>query len=257
MLRILCGHRDNRRFHVLADSAYGGQSVLGEPPKNCALTSRLLLNARLYDAPPERKPGMNGRPRKRGPLLATPEAMLAGRARRVTVDICGRHDEVRLCDCQARVYSTPARPLRVVAVEPLLGGRTRRAFYSTCSEASAEEVLSWYALRWSLEGTFHDSKLSLGFEEPHGWTRRAVERTAPMPMPLYSLILLWFAGEGHGHYRAFKRPWYTTKQHASFVDMLATLRRETIREQVLSLPLTGPGSRKLIQDLENVAALTA
>jgi hypothetical protein len=257
MLRVVCGHREKRRFHVLADSAYGGQSVLNELPKNCDLTSRLLMNARLYDAPPERTLGTNGRPRKRGRLLPTPEAMLADRARRVTLDLYGRHDEVRLRDCEARIYSAPARPLRVVAVEPLLGGRTRQAFYSTCWNATAEAVLSWYAMRWSLEVAFHDSKQSLGFEEPQGWTRRAVERTAPMAMLLYSLIVLWFVDQGHRHYRTIKRPWYTTKQHASFADMLTTLRRETIREHVLSLPLTGPGSRKLTQTLENIAALAA
>ncbi len=257
MLQIACGHRENRRVNVLAERAYGGQSVLCELPKNCDLTSRLLMKARLYGAPPERKAGTNGRPRKRGELLPTPEALLQGRARRVTVDVYGRHDEVRLCDCQARVHSAPARPLRVVAVEPLLGGRTCQAFYSTCSQADAEQVLSWYAMRWSLEVTFHDSKQSLGFEEPQGWTRRAVERTAPMAMLLYSLIVLWFVEEGHRHYRAFQRPWYTTKQHASFADMLATLRRETIRERLLSLPLNGPGSRKLTQTLENIAALAA
>ena len=145
----------------------------------------------------------------------------------------------------------------MVAVEPLLGGRTRQAFYSTCSQAAAEQVLAWYAMRWSLEVAFHDSKQSLGFEEPQGWTRRAVERTAPMAMLLYSLIVLWFVDEGHHHYRAIKRPWYTTKQHASFADMFATLRRETIHERLLSLPLTGPGSRKLTQTLENIAALAA
>ena len=183
--------------------------------------------------------------------------MLKGRARRATVYIYGRHDEVRLCDCEARVHSTPLRSLRVAAVEPLLGGRTRQAFYSTRSDASAEQVLCWYAMRWSLEVTFHDSKQSLRFEEPQGWTRRAVERTAPMAMLLYSLIVLWFAEEGHRHYRAFARPWYTTKQHASFADMLATLRRETIREQVLSLPLTGQGSRKITKALEKIAAIAA
>ena len=151
MLGIVCGYRENRRFHVLADSAYGGQSVLNELPKNCDLTSRLLMNARLYDAPPERKSGTKGRPRKRGALLPTPEAMLRGRARRVTLDIYGRHDAVRLCDCQARVHSAPVRSLRVVAVEPLRGGRTCQAFYSTCTQANAEQVLSWYAMRWSLE----------------------------------------------------------------------------------------------------------
>jgi hypothetical protein len=257
MLRIVCRRRENRRFHVLADSAYGGQSVLNELPKNCDLTSRLLMKARLYDAPPERKSAAAGRPRKRGDLLPTPEAMLRARARRVTIDIYGRHDKVRLCDCEARVHSAPTRPLRVVAVEPLIGGRTSQAFYSTCSQAAAEQVLSWYAMRWSLEVAFHDSKQSLGFEQPQGWTRRAVERTAPMAMLLYSLVVQWFAEEGHRHYCAYKRPWYTTKVHASFADMLATLRRETIREKVLSLPLTGPGSRKITQALENLAALAA
>jgi hypothetical protein len=38
-----------------------------------------------------------------------------------------------------------------VAVEPLTGGRPQQAFYSTASEATAEEILSWYAARWSLE----------------------------------------------------------------------------------------------------------
>ncbi len=64
LLHILCRAHENRRFHVVADSTYGGRSVLGDLPKNCDLTSRLNLDARLYEAPPPRKPGTNGRPRK-------------------------------------------------------------------------------------------------------------------------------------------------------------------------------------------------
>src|SRR6202162_372868 len=112
-------------------------------------------------------------------------------------------------------------------------------------------------MHWSWEVTFHDNKQSLGFEEPQGWTRRAVERTAPMAM------LRLQPDRAVGRRRRFSplspvtRPWYTTKQHASFADMLATLRRETIREQVLPLPLTGQGSRKITKALENIAALAA
>jgi len=54
LLRVLCNHRNNRRFHAVADSAYGGASVLLNLPDNCDLTSRLGQNARLYDAPPAR-----------------------------------------------------------------------------------------------------------------------------------------------------------------------------------------------------------
>lgn len=255
LLHVLCNHRKNRRFHVVADSAYGGQSVLCHLPTNCDLTSRLLKDARLYAAAPERKPGTHGRPRKRGQRLPTPQAMLKARARRVTLHIYGRRETARVADQVAHVYAAPTRPLRVVAVEALAGGRGQEAFYSTCWDASAEQVIAWYARRWSIEVTHHDSKQHLGFEQPQGWTRRSVERTAPLAMLLYSLIVLWFAREGHCHWRPLDCPWYVTKTEPSFADMLSTLRRLSVRQQVLSLAVTGPGSRKLQQLLENTVAL--
>jgi len=255
LLATLCKHRENLRFHAVADSTYGGQSVLNCLPENCDLTSRLLLDARLYDAPPARKPGTKGRPRKRGARLPTPGQMLDGRCRRVEFGIYGRTETARLADGVARVHNAPELPLRVVAVEPLTGGRNRQAFYSTCHDATAEQVIAWYASRWSIEVAFHDSKQHLGFEEPQGWSRKAAERTAPMAMLLYSLIVLWFAREGHRVYKPLDCPWYTAKSEPSFADMLATLKRQTIRKNVFALALRGPGSRKIKQLLENTVAL--
>ena len=40
MLEVLCNHRKNRRFHVVADSAYGGQSLLCFLPTNCNRSTR-------------------------------------------------------------------------------------------------------------------------------------------------------------------------------------------------------------------------
>jgi hypothetical protein len=256
MLQVLCNHRKNRRFHVVADSAYGGQSVLCHLPANCDLTSRLVLDARLYGLPPARRAGVQGRPRKRGERLPTPEQMLSERAGRLKLNLYGRRDRVRIADADACVYAAPNRLLRVVAVEPLSGGRPRQAFYSTYHAASALEVLTWYAWRWSIEVAFHDSKIHLGFEEPQGWTRRAVERTAPVAMLLYSLIVKWFATEGHRDYRPASNTWYI-KPHASFGDMLATLRRLSVREQTIEWGLHGPGSQKVQQTLENMLALAA
>ncbi|HEY3395429.1 MAG TPA: transposase [Lacipirellulaceae bacterium] len=257
MLHLLCSHRKNRRFHAICDSTYGGQSVLCQLPINCELTSRLVMDARLYALPAPRQPGAKGRPRKRGQQLPTPHEMLEGRAERVALDLYGRRDSVRLVHTAACVYAAPNRLLRIVAVEPISGGRKRQAFYSTCHTATAVEVLTWYALRWSIEVTFHDSKTHLGFEEPQGWTRRAAERTAPVAMLLYSLIVKWFATEGHRHYRPLQQSWYAVKPHASFTDMLATLRRRSIYEQTFAWGLHGPGSQKILQTLEHVLALAA
>lgn len=255
MLELLCQHRKSQRFHVIADSAYVGQSVLCSLPTNCDLTSRLVKDARLCAARPEPPRGTNGRPRQRGEQLPTPLAMLAGRCRRVTLEIYGRREQARLADQVAHVYAAPTRSLRVVAIEALQGGRGQEAFYSTCSDATAEQVIGWYAMRWSIEVLNHDSKQHLGFEEPQGWSRRAVERTAPLAMLLYSLIVLWFAREGHRHWRPLLCPWYTSKTESSFADMLSTLRRLSVRQQVLTLALAGPGSRKIQQLLENAVAL--
>jgi hypothetical protein len=260
MLGVLCLAHENKRFHAIADSAYGGQSVLNELPANCDLTSRLLLDARLYDAPPKRQPGTNGRPRKRGQRLATPRQMLNPRKRRgqrITLNIYGRADRVRLVDTEARVHAAPDRPLRVVAVEPLTGGRGRQAFYSTCHDAKAKQILIWYAMRWSIEVTFHDAKQHLGFEQPQGWSRKAVERTAPMAMLLYTLIVLWFAKVGHRLYAPAHWPWYPHKPHASFADMLGTLRRQSVRQQVLSTGFSGRGSRNILKTLCHAIQLAA
>ena len=257
MLRLLCRHRQNRRFHAVADSAYGGQSVLANLPFNCDLTSRLRLDARLYEAPPPRTPGQKGRPRKRGPQLPTPAQMLDARARRIELQIYGRCQRARVAQTEARVFALPERPLCIVVVEALCGGRGREAFYSTCVDATAEQVLTWYAQRWSIEVTFRETKQHLGFEEPQGWTRRAVQRTAPTAMLLYSLIVFWYGLEGHRHYRAIVRPWYPQKRHESFADMLATLRRRSLRESISAWAPTGPGSQKLLALLEQTLALAA
>lgn len=256
LLKILCNHRQNRRFHAVADSAYGGASVLGNLPDNCDLTSRLGQDARFYAAAPAHT-GKRGRPRKRGAKLPTPGEMLDGRGRREELDIYGRCQKLRICDMVGRVYKVPDRPLRIVAVEALAGGRGREAFYSTCVDAAAVQVLLWYSWRWSVEVTFHDSKQHLGFEEPQGWNRKAVERTCPMALMLYSLVVLWFVEEGHHQYKPIERPWYPNKAHASFADMLATLRRESARELISTLGISGPGSRKITRILDHLSQLAA
>jgi DDE superfamily endonuclease len=236
LLHRLCEAHPEMHFHLFADSAYGGESVLGHLPAHCDLTSRLPVNARLYDAPQTRTPGTRGRPRKRGAHLPAPAQMLEARARRVELDIYGRKQKARLADTVARWHNVPDRPLRVVAVEPLTGGRPVQAFYSTRIEDTAEWVLISYSGRWSIEEAIFGGKTYLGFEEPQGWSRLAVLRTAPIALLLYSLIVLWFAHAGHPLYRPLVRPWYRHKVGPSFADMLRTLRREsllaTISEQV-------------------------
>lgn len=158
--------------------------------------------------------------------------MLQQRAHRTTQKLYGRRDEARLVEATARWHNVPGRPLKVVAVEPLKGGRPSEAFYSTDTTQTGEQIRTRFADRWSIEETNLASKQHLGFEEPQGWSKWAVRRTAPIAMLLYSLIVVWFATVGWSLWTPPAWPWYPSKRHPSFADMLATLRRESVRAMI-------------------------
>jgi len=90
-------------------------------------------------------------------------------------------------------------------------------------------MLTWYARRWALEVTFHDTKGYLGFPQPpQGWSKQAVLRTAPMAMLLYAFTCLWFAKEGPVQCTLSPPPWYPHKKGIAFSDMLRTLREQCL-----------------------------
>jgi hypothetical protein len=258
LLRLVAAWHPQQRFHVLGDWSYSGRSVVKHLPANCDLTGRMHPRAALY-APPPAPSGTRGRRRKRGDRLPSPTDLLErGPTDVVRVDLYGRHERARLATAQALWYGTAgSRLLRIVAVEPLSTGRPRQTFYSTCAEATPEQVLVWFARRWALEVAIHDAKQYLGFEEPQGWTRRAVERTAPVAMLLYSLIVLWFAREGHRQVSFPERPWYRQKREPSFADMLAALRRACLRQTFLQTPVRDRRSKKIIQSLVTLCSSAA
>ena len=165
--------------------------------------------------------------------------------------VYGRRDRSRVAEAVGRVHAAPKRPLKVVAVDSLTGGRKLRTFYSTRSADTAEAVLTRYACRWSIEVANRDAKGQLGFEQPQGWTRPAAEWTAPVAMLLYLLIVIWLAADGHRHYVPPSRPWYAVKTQRSFTDVLATLWCRSVRDGILKMGLHGTGSRKVGDTLLN------
>lgn len=114
--------------------------------------------------------------------------------------------------------------------------RCLSAFYSSRPEQTGSEVISDHAERWSIEEAIQGGKSHLGFEQPQGWRRRAVQRTAPVALLLCSLIVLWFAQHGHRLYQPLVRPWYSKKARPSFADMLRTLQQESLVHSISKTP---------------------
>jgi hypothetical protein len=113
-------------------------------------------------------------------------------------------------------------------------------------------------VRWCIEVTFQQTKGKLGFEEPQNRTQRAVQRTAPIALCIYTLTVVWYLQAGQRLKSAAlpSFPWYVKKVPA-FSDMLAALRRETWRQRLLDPLLLTPSHQKSIAPLLDAIAYAA
>jgi hypothetical protein len=260
MLEQVQRHVGEQKLHFLGDSTFTAPAVLARIPRSITVTGRVRTDARLHSPPPERVPGKPGRPRIRGACLPNPDEMLdAPRLRRLTLKLYHQSTyRMRVAEVTARFFRTPDRDVRVIAVEHQRGGRGREVFYSTASDASAAQVLGWFARRWPIEVTFHDVKQHLGVDQPQSRKPKAVERTAPTGLLLYSLVVLW-----HEFVREQPapplRPW-PGKQTVSLADMLGALRQDCLeqtKQTYFSTRRIPHAVEKMIESLERLLALAA
>jgi hypothetical protein len=226
-------------FVVLGDSAYGGRSVLAHLPPKVHLISRVHPDGALYEPAPPKAPKTPGRPRKKGARRPGRTEWAADPKQpwtRLEFDQFGLHATLEVKSIQALYYKSGRdRLLTIVLVHDVEGRRPDQMFYCTKLDWTARQVLSAYACRWAIECTFEYCKQFLGLEDPANRLPRAVERTAPIAMFLYTIVVVWYHRTGHRSVQFPFRPWYKKKVEPSFADMLTTLRRLSYEEKTTGL----------------------
>jgi hypothetical protein len=232
---------------VLGDSAYGGRSVLSHLPPNVHLISRVHPKGALYRPAPPKTKRAPGRPRKKGDRLPGMTEWALDTSQpwtRLDFDQFGLHAALDVKMIQALYYrSGRDRLLTIVLVRDPQGKRPDQMFYCTKLDWTARQILSTYAYRWAIECTFESCKQFLGLEDPANRLPKAVERTAPMALFVFSMVVVWFHQTGHQFIRFPFRPWYPQKEEPSFADMLTTLRRLSYEEKTAGV-LTRPSRLK-------------
>jgi len=232
---------------VTADSAYGGKSVLSHLPANVQLISHVHPKGALYALPEPRAPKSKGAPRKKGRRLPGMADWAADPEQPWTLlpfDQFGLHTTLQVKTQQALYYKAGGqRLLTIVLTRDRDGKRPDHLFYCTKLDWTVRQILATYAYRWSIECTFENSKQLLGLEDPANRLPKAVERTAPLALVWYTLVVVWFHRSGHLFLRFPKRPWYRHKQEPSFADLLTTLRRVSYEEKTQQL-LPNPSGLK-------------
>ena len=193
--------------------------------------TRLRLDAALYEPAPPRRPGRNGRPGVKGKHLPklrelpdSPDTCWA-EALAAWHDGAARTVEFASQTALRRHSGKPPAPIRWALIRDPLGQFRPRALLSTGLAATRIRIVKWFVLRWQLEATFQEVRAHWGVETQRQWSDRAIARTTPVLMGLFSRITP--ASRLLQKQRPMIRraaAWYA-KPAPAFVDAIARVRR--------------------------------
>lgn len=226
----ICRWLPGRTIIFVGDSSFAVIDLLAAVRRHCTVISRLRLDANLFAAAPDRQPGRRGRPPVKGhrlPKLAQRLTDPATLWRQATIAdwYGGGTGTVDIASDIAVWYRAGIPPVTVrwVLVRDPTGKRDPQAFFSTDTALAPETILAYFARRWQVEVTFAESRAHLGVETQRQWSDRAILRTTPALLGLYSLITLWATTLFVAGATPRGAAWYD-KTHLTFSDAIAAVR---------------------------------
>lgn len=244
---------------VVADGAYAKRPFL-KPLRAAGVTivSRLRKDAALHDLPPKLKPGQRrgpGQPRKYGKHRISLAKRAAHRQGWLTVEcfLYGRW-QTKTIKTFLATYRPAGGVIRVVIVQEEDGCEY---FFCTDPDATAGEILEAFADRAAIEQDFHDVKEVWGAGQQqvrNVWTNVAVFN---LNLWVHTLLECWAWTKPAKEIRdRSDSPWDDPERRPSHADRRKALRRETLRNEYLSLPSKLRRSsiiRRLYERLANIA----
>ncbi len=159
--------------------------------------TRLRLDAALYEPAPPRPPGTTGRPRTKGARLPTLSEVLAAKStswRRVHVPgwygAGERTIEITSATAVWRHGGMPVVPIRWVLIRDPENRFAPQALLCTDLARDPARIVGWFVQRWQVEVTFQEARAHLGVETQRQWSDKAVARTTPCLLALFSIVSL-------------------------------------------------------------------
>ncbi len=226
-----------RALIMVADASFAALDLLGALAPKMTCITRFRLDAQLYAPAPRRGPHRHGRPRKKGARLPALNRVLLSRATSWTrLTVPGWYGEtsrdIEVTSDTAVWYSHGvALPIRWVLVRDPLGRFDPQALLCTDLALAPLAIVQYFVQRWQVEVTFEEARRHLGLETQRQWSDRAIARTTPVLLSLFSLVTLL----AHRLVRAGTLPvrrtaWYQ-KPTPTFSDALAAVRADLWRHE--------------------------
>jgi hypothetical protein len=224
-----------REVVFVADSRFAALewlALVAQLPRVSVIT-RLRLDAALDDPPLQRAPGTKGRPRLKGKRRPTLEAVVVDEktpGRTLTLDEWyGEGPRAVEVATDTAVWYHAGKPpvaIRWGLIRDPQACFKPQALLSTNLDHTPEQMLTWFVRRWTIEVTFEEARAHLGMETQRQWNDRAIARTTPALLSLYSIITLnahLLIEKGMPCVRS--TAWYR-KTRPTFADAIALVRRQ-------------------------------
>lgn len=216
---------------VVGDSAYAALDFLHacvSLVQPVTVITRLRLDAALYEpAPPY---SGKGRPRKKGKRLPTPQQLIDNpdtHWTRMTLPWYNHQPrELDIATQTAVWYHTglPAVPIRFVLIRDVAGKFEAQALLSTDLSLSPEQILAFFMRRWQMEPTFRHVREHLGVETQRQWSDKAIARTTPALLGMFSLVTLLAQALLSRHDLSIRTAAWYPKTLPTFSDAIALVR---------------------------------
>jgi hypothetical protein len=226
----------NRKIILVADSSYAALELLNSLltlAKPVYMVTQLRLDAALYEPAPEQKRRPVGRPRKKGARLPRLSDVLSNQQtiwQKVTVDNWYGQGPtpVEIASDTAVWYHNgmPAVPIRWVLIRDPKAKFETRALLCTDPTVAPVQILKWFVRRWQVEVTFQEVRTHLGVETQRQWSDKAIARTTPVLLGLFSWVtLLAHQSQLKAAMPVRQAAWYA-KPAPTFSDAIALVRSQ-------------------------------
>lgn len=245
-----------RQIVIVADSTFAALDFLGAAREHATIITRLRLDAALYAPAPPRRPGQRGRTPVKGQRLPALRDVLADLATEWTTLTIPywygeQNRQVEIASATAVWYhkGAPAVPLRWVLIRDPLEQFETQALLCTDQHAAPSFILECFVQRWQMEVTFEEARAHLGIETQRQWADKAIARTTPCLLGLYSIVTL-LAQHLFSTAQVYMRraAWYA-KQQTTFSDTIASVRRWLWSHEYFSTSLNEPDMIKIPRPL--------
>ena len=217
---------------LVGDGAYACMDLaLTCISRGAILISRLRLDAQLFEFPVAEKKKLGRKPIK-GTRIHLKNMLKDSSKIWCRETVCWYGGETRVLEylnficLWYQAGKTPVK-LRVILVKTPDGKNEAEVFFSTDLNMAAADIIKNFVLRWNLEVTFEETRAHLDVETQRQWSDKAIARTTPLLMGLFSFVTL-VALTMHQTKALVSMEfasWYDKQGELTFSDIMALVRR--------------------------------